>query len=119
MTLAFVRVVPGLDIGWHNSSQLAVAIRRPIAVDRIGRNSYNVGMKTIVSEKGQITIPKPLRVRLGIRKGEVLEVKEDRGRLVMSKRLASDPFEKYFGILKLGRRTDEIIDELRGSEKPK
>jgi antitoxin PrlF len=71
-------------------------------------------MKTTVSEKGQITIPKPLRVRLGIRTGQVLEVHEDRGRLIMTKRAARDPFDKYFGILKLGRRTDEIMKDLRG-----
>jgi AbrB family looped-hinge helix DNA binding protein len=71
-------------------------------------------MKTVVSEKGQITIPKPLRVRLGLRTGQVLDVREERGRLVMSKRVSNDPFEKYFGILKLGRRTDDIMKELRG-----
>ena len=71
-------------------------------------------MKTTVSEKGQITIPKPLRVRLGIRVGQVLEVKEERGRLVMTKHAPQDPFDKYFGILKLGRPTDEIMKELRG-----
>ena len=71
-------------------------------------------MKTVVSEKGQVTIPKPLRVRLGIRKGQVLEVREERGRLVMTKEASRDPFDKYFGILKLGRRTDEIMKELRG-----
>jgi hypothetical protein len=32
----------------------------------------------------------------------------------MSKRASRDPFDKYFGILKLGRRTDEIMKELRG-----
>jgi AbrB family looped-hinge helix DNA binding protein len=31
-------------------------------------------MKTTVSEKGQVTIPKRLRDRLGIRPGEVLEL---------------------------------------------
>jgi AbrB family looped-hinge helix DNA binding protein len=71
-------------------------------------------MKTVVSEKGQITIPKALRVRLGIRTGQVLDVTEERGRLVMRKRISDDPFEKYFGILKLGRRTDDIMKELRG-----
>ena len=86
----------------------------PLRFDNRGRNSYNPGMKTVVSEKGQITIPKPLRVRLGLRTGQVLEVREERGRLVMSKRLSSDPFDKYFGVLKLGRRTDEIMTELRG-----
>jgi antitoxin PrlF len=71
-------------------------------------------MKTVVSEKGQVTIPKPLRVRLGLRKGQVLEVREERGRLIMSKRASRDPFDKYLGILKLGRSTDELMKELRG-----
>jgi antitoxin PrlF len=76
-------------------------------------------VKTIVSEKGQITIPKPLRVRLGIRKGQVLEVREERGRLVMSKQKpARDAIDELFGILKLGRPTDDIIDELRGPVRP-
>jgi len=77
-------------------------------------------MKTIVSEKGQITIPKPLRVRLGIRVGQVLEVNEEHGRLVMTKQARPhDAIDKLYGILKLGRSTDEIIDELRGPEKPR
>ena len=71
-------------------------------------------MKTVVSEKGQITIPKPLRIRLGIRTGQVLEVREERGRLVMTKCVPKDAFDKFFGILKLGRSTDEIMKELRG-----
>jgi AbrB family looped-hinge helix DNA binding protein len=71
-------------------------------------------MKTTLSEKGQVTIPKPLRLRLGIRTGQVLDVSEERGRLVMTKRAPREPFDKYFGILKLGRRTDEILKELRG-----
>ncbi len=77
-------------------------------------------MKTVVSEKGQITIPKPLRRRLGIRTGQVLEVREDHGRLVMSKSAGThDAFDKLYGILKLGRPTDEVIAELRGTAKPR
>jgi AbrB family looped-hinge helix DNA binding protein len=77
-------------------------------------------MKTTVSEKGQITIPKPLRVRLGIRSGQVLEVKEEHGRLVMTKQARpNDAIDRLYGILKLGRSTDEIMDELRGREKPR
>ena len=49
--------------------------------DRV-RNSYHLGMKTTVSEKGQITIPKRLRDRLGLRPGTILDFEEDRGRLV-------------------------------------
>lgn len=76
-------------------------------------------MKTTVSEKGQITIPKPLRVRLGLRKGQVLDVREDKGKLVLVKRSPRDAVDEVYGILKLGRRTDDIIDELRGGEKPR
>ncbi|MGH9353477.1 MAG: AbrB/MazE/SpoVT family DNA-binding domain-containing protein [Terriglobia bacterium] len=75
-------------------------------------------MKTIVSEKGQITIPKLLRDRLGLRKGQVLEVNERKGKLVLAKRDSRDAINELYGILKLGRSTDEIMDELRGSEKP-
>ena len=77
-------------------------------------------MKAIISKTGRVTIPKPLRTRLGIRAGEVLEVKEERGRLVISKvGTPLDPTEKLFGVLKLGRSTDEIMDELRGPERPR
>jgi antitoxin PrlF len=75
-------------------------------------------MKTTVSEKGQVTIPKPLRVRLGLRKGQVLEVREDKGGLVLTKRGARDAVDELYGILKLGRSTDEIMKELRGDERP-
>ncbi len=71
-------------------------------------------MKTTLSEKGQVTIPKPLGLRLGIRAGQVLEVSEERGRLVMTKRAHREPFDKYLGTLKLGRRTDEMLKELMG-----
>ncbi|MFB3921713.1 MAG: AbrB/MazE/SpoVT family DNA-binding domain-containing protein [Terriglobia bacterium] len=76
-------------------------------------------MKTTVSEKGQITIPKPLRVRLGLRKGQVLDVREERGRIVMTKGESRDAVDALYGILKLGKSTDEIMDELRGPERPK
>ena len=77
-------------------------------------------MKAIVSKNGRVTIPKPLRTRMGIRVGQILEVKEERGRLVMSKQARSlDAIDKLFGILKLGRSTDEIMEELRGPERPK
>lgn len=71
-------------------------------------------MKTIVSEKGQVTIPKPLRDRLGIRPGQVLDFEEERGRLVATKSTTQDPVEAVYGIIKLGRSTDDIIRSLRG-----
>lgn len=71
-------------------------------------------MKTIVSEKGQVTIPKPLRDRLGIRPGQVLDFREDRGRLVAKKVLEEDPVDAVYGILKMGGATDKWITSMRG-----
>ncbi len=71
-------------------------------------------MKSVVSEKGQVTIPKPLRDRLGIRPGQVLDFREEGGRLVAAKVRGADPVRDVFGILDLGRPTDEVMDELRG-----
>lgn len=71
-------------------------------------------MKTTVSEKGQITIPKALRDRLGIRPGEILDFEAEGGRLVATKRVALDPFGNAFGILNLPGGTDAVIEELRG-----
>jgi len=71
-------------------------------------------MKATVSERGQVTIPKPLRDRLGIRAGQVLDFSEERGRIVAIKADVRDPIDAVYGILKLDRPVDEIIDEMRG-----
>ena len=71
-------------------------------------------MKTIVSEKGQITIPKKLRDRLGIRPGHALDFREERGRLVGVKAGTQDPVAAVYGILKGARRTNVILRLLRG-----
>lgn len=71
-------------------------------------------MKTVVSEKGQVTIPKPLRERLGIHPGQILDFSEEWGRLVATKVTPQDPVESLYGILKLGRPTDDVIASLRG-----
>ncbi len=71
-------------------------------------------MKSVVSERGQVTIPKRLRDRLGIRPGQVLEFEAEDGRLVARKTDTGDPVEAIYGILGLGGSTDELIEELRG-----
>jgi antitoxin PrlF len=71
-------------------------------------------MKVTVSEKGQVTVPKPLRDRLDIRPGDQLDFTEDAGRLVVSKAFRGDPIASVYGVLKTPRNTDELIRELRG-----
>ena len=71
-------------------------------------------MKSAVSEKGQVTIPKKLRDRLGLKPGVILEFREDQGRLVASKVRAASATDRFYGILKPGRPTDQLIRRLRG-----
>lgn len=70
-------------------------------------------MNATVSEKGQVTIPKALRDRLGIRAGQVLDFDEEGGRLVARKADVRDPVDAVYGMLDLPA-TDQLIDELRG-----
>ena len=71
-------------------------------------------MKTTVSEKGQITIPKRLRDRMGLRPGMVLDFEEAEGRLVGRKLVPADHLEEFIGILDLPGGTDAFIREIRG-----
>lgn len=71
-------------------------------------------MKSVVSEKGQVTIPKRLRDRLGIRSGEIIDFEEESGRLVGRKVPSQDAIDLLYGILKTGQSSDELLAELRG-----
>lgn len=71
-------------------------------------------MRSIVSEKGQVTIPKKLRDRLGIRAGETLDFEDDAGRLVVTKATDRDPVDEVYGILKVEGGTDALMNTLRG-----
>jgi antitoxin PrlF len=54
-------------------------------------------MKAIVSEKGQVTIPKGVRDRLGLRPGTVLSIEAIDGKLVGRKVDAPDLFARWRG----------------------
>jgi AbrB family looped-hinge helix DNA binding protein len=71
-------------------------------------------MKAKVAERGQVTIPKALRDRLGIRSGTILEFAEKNGQLVIVKANQKDAIDQVYGSLGLGRKTDQLIDDLRG-----
>ena len=72
-------------------------------------------MKAILSEKGQVTIPKKLRDRLGLQPGAVLEFESVEGALIARKKIAEDVFEKWRGRGKLpaGNTTDEYLRVIR------
>jgi antitoxin PrlF len=77
-------------------------------------------MLSTVGEKGQITVPKRLRDRLGIHPGDRLELVEDAGRLIATKTSPGDddPVEAVLGILNLDVSTDEAIRAMRGDPEP-
>jgi AbrB family looped-hinge helix DNA binding protein len=59
-------------------------------------------MKTIVSERGQITLPKAVRVSLGLKAGTVLDIKVQGGQFVGEKEEPSDPILRWRGRGRLG-----------------
>jgi AbrB family looped-hinge helix DNA binding protein len=67
-----------------------------------------------VSEKGQVTLPKPLREALGIRTGERVEFELDGEAIRLKKRPDRDRLAELYGSLKLPASVDELIDEMRG-----
>ena len=73
-------------------------------------------MRTIVSEKGQVTIPKPIRDKLGLRPGTVLELDAVEGRLIGVKKESEDPISRWRGRGKLpgGAGVDEYLRQVRG-----
>jgi antitoxin PrlF len=69
-----------------------------------------------VTSKGQVTIPKEVRERLGVRAGEDIGFEERGGLFVVSKVVPESPFDKWVGKLKhlKGRRSDDLVREARG-----
>ena len=72
-----------------------------------------VSVKAVVAERGQVTIPKRLRERLGTRPGTVLEFREEADKLVAEKAETADALDRWYGRLGHKRRTDDIIRALR------
>lgn len=74
-------------------------------------------MKTTatVSEKGQVTIPKRLRSKLGLAPGTVLSFEERSGKLVASKGAVEDPMRRLVGLgEKRGVDVDRWLAASRG-----
>lgn len=68
-----------------------------------------------ISERGQITIPKRLRDRLGMHRDvEVVITATEQGLLIQKRAAAQHPVERIYGILGSGGNTDEYIEEIRG-----
>lgn len=70
-------------------------------------------MKAKVAERGQITIPKALRKKLGIQAGTIMDFQIKKSTLVAVKLTKHDPVAAVYGCLKLKKNTNKIINELR------
>jgi len=70
-------------------------------------------MKSILGEKGQVTIPKALRESLGLKPGSELEFEERGGKLIARRVLRVDPLNELLGILSQ-MNVDAALGELRG-----
>jgi AbrB family looped-hinge helix DNA binding protein len=75
-------------------------------------------MATKVTQKGQVTIPKPIRDHLGIGPGSKVEFRRaaDGGVVIVraDATSAKGRFDKLVGILGPGPSTDEIMEWTRG-----
>ena len=73
-------------------------------------------MEATVAERGQITLPKPVRDALGLVKGTQLKVELDGGRIILRKNV-DDAISRLRGRFKLAEgfaTTDEALRALRG-----
>ena len=79
---------------------------------------------SVVSTKGQVTVPKKVRTRLGLRVGDRVEfVVQGKDTLIRPARSAGNPFEKYAGALKTFpggiKEINEWVRSLRDEEAEK
>ena len=86
------------------------------AINPYSRDRGHAVAKTKITSKGQVTIPKHVRGRLGLRVGDEIEFVEDRRGFHVQKRVPASPFKKYRRYLKGlgGHDPDELIEQMRG-----
>ncbi len=72
--------------------------------------------KTKITTKGQVTVPKQVRERLGLQPGDELEFVEEDGVYRLKKCLPPNPLKKYRGYLEdlAGFDPDRVVQEMRG-----
>ena len=75
-------------------------------------NSY---LDMRISERGQITIPKPLRDRFGMNPDVDVEITPtEHGLLIQKRTTARHPVERVYGVLGRSGSSDDYIEEIRG-----
>ena len=71
-----------------------------------------------ITSKGQVTIPKKVREKLGVHPGEEVGFDEKEGLVFIRKAVTESPFDKWMGKLKhlKGQRSDDLVKESRGHD---
>ena len=69
---------------------------------------------SILRKKGQVTIPKPLRDRLGLEPGQEIEFEEREGALIVRPQAPADPLRRLVGLLPSPIDVDAYLEETRG-----
>lgn len=71
-----------------------------------------------ITSKGQVTIPKKVRERLGVQPGEDVGFEEKDGMVYLKKAVTKSPFDRWVGKLKhlKGQRSDDLVREIRGHD---
>ena len=67
---------------------------------------------TNLTQKSQVTIPKQIRLVLGLKPGDEVDFDIENGKAVLIKKHKKLPFHKWIGYLGKGR-TDELMKEIR------
>ncbi|WP_148415038.1 AbrB/MazE/SpoVT family DNA-binding domain-containing protein [Haloferax sp. KTX1] len=70
------------------------------------------GERRKVGERGQVTIPKELRERFGIKGGDDVVIHEEAGKLVIERSITRE--ELAAGYRQRAQRTRELTNELEG-----
>ena len=78
---------------------------------------YHSGMTSTISAKGQITVPKAVRDKLGLRPGARVEFELTAAGALLRKGQPGGPraVDRVLGILKREASTDALIDDMRGA----
>jgi len=74
-------------------------------------------VRSKLTSKGQVTIPKEVRERMGLRAGDEIEWRTERSILQVRKVRRRSKLDKWVGYLKdlEGQDPDELVREMRGS----
>ena len=67
---------------------------------------------TYLTQKSQVTIPKQIRLALGLKPGDEVDFNIKNGKAVLIKKPKKIPFEKWMGCLGQ-HKTHELMDQIR------